>query len=54
MKIINKNITFSVNFICKCGCPRFIRKEIYPTYAKILCVECEKQYAMKIFTEEIE
>jgi len=54
MKIVENKIDFKIDFLCKCGYSRFIKKEIYPTYIELLCIDCEKKYTMKIFTEEIE
>lgn len=54
MKIIENKIEFKIDFMCKCGCYRFIKKEIYSTWIELVCVECEKKYRIKIFTEEIE
>ena len=52
MKIIDEKINFTLDAICKCGCKRFIQKKINNAYIELLCVECEKIYILKIFTEE--
>jgi len=54
MKIIEKKIEFRIDFMCKCGCNRFIEKKIYNTWVEVLCLSCEKIYILKIFTEEKE
>ena len=53
MKIIEEKVNITLNAICKCGCQRFIRENINNANIELLCVECEKKYNIRIYTEEM-